>query len=71
MILGIPFHPKFTFFWETLSAEEFFALRKWLLASETKVENNIVQEIVGVNDKSIKIVLEKLCIQHQVIFETK
>jgi len=69
LILGIPFHPKFTFFWETLSAQEFFALRKWLLASETKVENNIVQEIVGVNDKAIKIVLEKLCIQHQVFLK--
>ncbi|MCW4022354.1 MAG: DNA polymerase II large subunit [archaeon] len=70
LVLGVPFHPAFTFFWETLSGEEFLALRKWLLASEIKVENTIVQEIVGFKDKSAKDILEKLCIQHEVILNT-
>jgi DNA polymerase II large subunit len=70
LVLGVPFHPAFTFFWETLSGEEFLALRNWLLASEIKVENTIVQEIVGVKDKSVKDILEKLCIQHEVILNT-
>ncbi|MDG6222729.1 MAG: DNA polymerase II large subunit [Candidatus Bathyarchaeota archaeon] len=69
-ILGVPLHPFYTYFWETLSAEEFVALRNWLLASEIKVENNTVQEIVGVKDKSIKFILEKLCIQHELILNT-
>jgi len=66
-ILGVPLHPFFTFFWENVSLEEFGALRNWLLTSEKKVENTIIQEIVGLEDKSIKSLLEKLCIPHEVI----
>ena len=66
-VLGVPLHPFLTFFWENLSLEEVLALRNWLLASETKVENDLVNEIVGVNDKTVKGVLEKLCIPHEVI----
>jgi len=66
-ILGVALHPFFTFFWENISLEEFGALRNWLLTSEKKVENTIVQEIVGLEDKSIKSLLEKLCIPHEVI----
>ncbi len=65
--LGIPLHPLFTFFWENVSPEEFVALRNWLLSSETKVENAIIKEIVGVKDKAIKGLLEKLCIPHEVV----
>jgi DNA polymerase II large subunit len=66
-ILGIPLHPLFTFFWENVSLEEFGALRNWLLDSERKEETAIVQEIVGLKDKTIKNILEKLCIPHQLI----
>jgi len=66
-VLGVPLHPYFTFFWEHLSLEEFLALRNWLLASETKADNAVVNEIVGVNDKTVKCSLEKLCIPHDVI----
>jgi len=66
-ILGVPLHPFFTFFWENVSLEEFGALRNWLLTSEKKVENTIIQEIVGLEDKSIKSLLEKLCIPHELI----
>jgi len=66
-VLGIPLHPFFIFFWEKISLEEFGALRNWLLDSETKEENTIVQEIFGLKDKTIKDILEKLCIPHQVI----
>jgi DNA polymerase II large subunit len=65
--LGIPLHPFFTFFWSNISPEEFGALRNWLLSSETEVENTIIKEIVGVKDKTMKGLLEKLCIPHQVI----
>jgi len=66
-VLEVPLHPVFTFFWETLSVEEFLTLRKWLLASEIKLDKGIVQEIIGSKDKEIKVILEKLCIQHEII----
>ena len=66
-VLGVPLHPFFTFFWENISLDEFGALRRWLLDSETKKENAVVQEIVGLKDKTIKTILEKLRIPHDVI----
>jgi DNA polymerase II large subunit len=66
-LLGVPLHPFFTFFWENLSIEEFLALRKWMLVSEKKIEDGLVNEISGVKDKIIKGFLEKLCIPHEVI----
>jgi len=66
-ILGVPLHPFFTFFWSNVSPEEFGALREWLLTSENQVENAIVHEIVGLKDKTIKGLLEKLCIPHEVV----
>lgn len=66
-VLGVPLHPFFTFFWENISLEEFGALRNWLLDSEIKEENAVVQEIVGLKDKAIKNILEELYIPHQVI----
>jgi DNA polymerase II large subunit len=65
--LGVPLHPVFTFFWENITAEEFGGLRTWLLASETKKEKGIIQEIVGVKDKTVKGILEKLCIPHELV----
>ena len=70
LVLGVPLHPHYAFFWETLSSEELLALRNWLLASEMAVENNVVHKIVGVKEKEIKVILEKLCIQHDVILNT-
>jgi DNA polymerase II large subunit len=64
--LGVPLHPFFTFFWSSVSPEEFGALRAWLLTSECVVEDAVVHEIVGVKDKTIKGLLEKLCIPHEV-----
>ncbi len=66
-VLGVPLHPFFTFFWENITLEEFGVLRDWLLTSETKVEDTVVKEIVGLKDKAAKSILEKLCIPHTVI----
>ena len=66
-VLGVPLHPFFTFFWENITLEEFEILRNWLLTSETKVEDTVVKEIVGLKDKAAKSILEKLCIPHAVI----
>ena len=68
-LLGIPLHPFFTFFWEHISIEEFSVLRNWLSNSNKKVVNNLVNEIVGANEKTIKGILESLCVPHQVILK--
>jgi DNA polymerase II large subunit len=65
--LGVPLHPFFTFFWSNVSSEEFGVLREWLLASETLVEDAVVREIVGAKDKTVKVLLEKLYIPHEVV----
>jgi DNA polymerase II large subunit len=69
-VLSVPLHPFHNFFWEHLSIEEFLDLRNWLLTSETKIVNNLIDEIVGVNGKEIKCLLEKICIPHEVILNT-
>ncbi|MEJ2241096.1 MAG: DNA polymerase II large subunit [Candidatus Bathyarchaeota archaeon] len=66
-LLGISLHPFFTYFWEQISIEEFSVLRNWLLNSKITIENNLVNEIIGVNEKAIKVILEKLCIPHEVV----
>jgi DNA polymerase II large subunit len=65
--LGVPLHPFFTFFWSNVSYEEFGVLREWLLTAECTVEDAVVHKIVGVKDKTIKGLLEKLCIPHDVV----
>ncbi len=65
--LDVPLHPFFTYFWSNVSPEEFRVLRDWIFASESLVENAIVREIVGVKDKTIKGLLEELCIPHEIV----
>jgi len=63
----IPLHPFFTFFWSSISSEEFQTLRKWLLNSETLAEDGVVQEITGMKDETIKGLLERICVPHEVV----
>jgi DNA polymerase II large subunit len=65
--VGVPLHPFFTFFWDTVSLEEFEVLRDWLASSEITTTDSIVAEIVGAKDKPSKTVLEKLCVPHTVV----
>jgi DNA polymerase II large subunit len=63
----IPLHPFFTYFWSSISSEEFQALRKWLLNSEVRAEAEVVREVRGAMDKAIKGVLERIGIPHKVV----
>jgi len=63
----IPLHPFFTFFWSSISAEEFQTLRKWLLDSEMEGEGGVVQEITGAKNETIKGLLERICVPHEVV----
>ncbi|UCH69929.1 MAG: DNA polymerase II large subunit [Candidatus Bathyarchaeota archaeon] len=65
--LQVPLHPFFTYFWSGISSEEFQKLRSWLLKSQTRGEDEIVSEITGPIDKSVKELLERICIPHNVI----
>ncbi len=64
--LKIPLHPKYTYFWNNISAEGIGRLRSWLLNSKIKVEHGTIQEIVGENRETDKKLLEKICVPHVV-----
>jgi len=63
----VPLHPSLTFFWSSISSEEFQKLRKWLLISESRVEDEVVQEITGMKNEEIKWFLERVCIPHKIV----
>jgi len=65
--LQVPLHPFLTYFWSSISAEEFQKLRSWLLKSQTSVEDEIVNEITGVMNEAVKELLERICIPHRVV----
>lgn len=59
--LQIPIHPKYNFFWNSISEEELISLRNWL--KQGKFEHN-PPSIKFDNDALIKIILEKLGLPH-------
>jgi len=65
--LHIPLHPYHTYFWNGISCEDVKALRQWLLRCQVESESGVVKEVVGVMDVSVKVLLEKICVPHQVI----
>lgn len=67
LVLHLPLHPSFTFFWSNLcSIEELEQLRSWLLNSKIRKEANGVCEIVGELQANVKRALEALCLPHKV-----
>ncbi len=60
--LKIPLHPKYVYFWDHISPEDFAYLRRGLLASSEGGE-----EITAKLDARLKGILETLCIPHKVI----
>jgi len=66
LALKIPLHPLFTYFWSAISQDEFRELRHWLMDSQIQVANDIVSEIAGKVNKSLKEILEKLYVPHNV-----
>ena len=63
----VPLHPFFTFFWSSISSKEFQTLRKWLLNSERQTKASVVQEITGAKNETIKVLLERICVPHEVV----
>jgi DNA polymerase II large subunit len=64
--LGIPLHPRYTYFWGSLSLDELSQMRTWLLDCDAVADSGVVHEISGTLEPSSKRLLEKLCIPHLV-----
>ncbi len=65
LILNVPFHPKFTFFWSNLSSiGQINILREWLSTSETTYSKDVVSKIVGANDPKVISALRKIFAPH-------
>ena len=67
--LNVPLHPVFTYFWHSISPEDFGKLRKWIFECEIRKENEVISEVTGASDASVKKLLEKLCVPHKVVNE--
>jgi len=64
---GTPLHPFFTYFWTSVSSDEFLELRKWVLQSEFQFEGEAVCGITGTMKGAAKEILERLCVPHGVV----
>jgi len=65
---GVPFHPRFTFFWSNLSSvQDVYLLRKWLSTSEIGSKDGAVCKILGKNEPEVIQGLRKIFMPHKLI----
>mgnify|MGYP000058810127 FL=1 len=64
-VLGVPLHPRYTYLWSSLSPEEFFKLRSYLLKAE-RIQRGGSFSLVGALEAEVKEILERLLIPHEV-----
>lgn len=64
--LGIPLHPKYTYFWEHLTLEELKHLRRALSAGVDLDSRRELARITARDEPELKGILEKLCVPHRV-----
>jgi len=68
LVVGVPLHPAFTFFWSNLaSVEEITLLRKWLFTSVVHCDDGVVRKISGEMDVKVKHALEAICLPHKIL----
>ena len=66
--LGVPLHPRFTFFWSGLaSIEEVSVLKSWISTTEVTLDDDLVRKIVGVSDPSVVQALRKIFAPHRLL----
>ncbi len=63
-ILGVPLHPCYTYYWKTISREDFFELLKWFASAKTEFDGTTVNKIILPKNESAKRVLELLGVPH-------
>lgn len=61
-ILGIPLHPRYTYFWERLRVEEIIVIKRWF---NSEREGNKLRS----PQKEVKELLERACIPHRIAEE--
>ena len=64
-VLGVPLHPRFTYFWELLSPGEVLLLRDWASSCGVREEGDSLVLEGDVRD-DVKELLERLCVPHRV-----
>lgn len=65
--LVVPLHPRFTYFWSNITADELSVLREWALEAQRIEKDSLTIAISGKMDNSIKKSLEKICIPHKIM----
>lgn len=65
--LNAPLHPRFTYHWNLISAEDFFYLLKCVSNSRTELSNNILNKLVVTYDDNVKLILDNLGVPHLVV----
>jgi len=65
-VLKVPLHPSFTYLWHSVTTEDLIQLRHWLLNSQIKVSDGLVNEINGSQNETVKKLLERICTPHAV-----
>jgi DNA polymerase II large subunit len=65
---SIPLHPRHTWFWENIGAEEFDYLRTRLL--DPNVTRLSRERIITQNEKRLKAILENICLPHRLDAES-
>jgi len=61
---GLPLHPRYTWFWENITPQDFDYLRSKLL--DTRVAEASPSRVSMKNDSLTKAILENLCLPHRV-----
>lgn len=62
--LNVPLHPRFTYFWNSISKEEFLSFMNWLKSGKMILEGKELVKMIITNEKEGKRILEKLCVPH-------
>jgi len=64
---SVPLHPRYVFFWENITAEDFDYLRDAFLKSAAAGSGSVCEEkIIAPNQARVKDILENLCVPHKV-----
>ena len=65
--LNVPLHPKYTYHWKLISAEDFFNLSKLVLGSRATSSNDAVTKLVIAYDDNLKSIFDKIGLPHLVV----
>lgn len=66
-ILKVPLHPCYTYYWSTISKEQFSLLYSWLKSASVEKTSGKITKIVAKNSNEAKRVLELIGVPHRLI----